>query len=78
MFDSLSLLITVVPPPDQVHERAGALRRHVELELALEAVQLLHEMEVGRNVRLARPDQVKGVVQVKRALVHEVGDGDGD
>lgn len=50
----------------------------LRLQLPLKVVQLLHEVEVGRDVGLARPHQVEGVVQAERHLVHEVGDGDGD
>lgn len=44
-------------------------------ELALEAVKLLHEVEVWRYVGLAAAYQVESVVQIQAALVHQVGHG---
>lgn len=47
-------------------------------ELALEAQELLHEVEVGGYVGLAAAHEVERVVHAEVALVHEVGDGYGD
>lgn len=49
----------------------------VQPEVALERVQLPHEVEVGRDVRLARADQLEGVAQAQPVPLHEVGQGDG-
>lgn len=64
-------------PLQLVGDAEGAAGGDVQPELLLEVVQLLHEVEVGCDVRLALADQVEGVVQVQAALVHEVGDCDG-
>lgn len=53
----------------------GHGRRPVIPELALEAVKLFHEVEVRSYVGFTAAHQVKCVVQVQAALVHEVGDG---
>lgn len=66
----LHLALVLLLLLDLRHERERALRRHVEFQFFLEVVQLLHEVEVGGDVRFALPDQVKRVVQIQRAFVH--------
>lgn len=46
-------------------------------ELQFERVELLHEVEVGRDVRFAVAHQREGVVQAERSGVHQVGESDG-
>ena len=56
---------------------AGAALGTGRVELALKVEQLTHEVEVGRNVGFLAPDEVVGVVEAHRHLVHEVGHRDG-
>ena len=55
----------------------GATLRTGRIELALEIQQLSHEVEIGRNVGLAPPHEIVGVVQRHGQLVHQVGHRDG-
>lgn len=48
----------------------------IDVELALEGVQLLHEVEVRRNIRLSRPHQRERIVEAQRPREHDVGQGD--
>lgn len=50
--------------PQLLHQRQRALGRHVEFQLALEVVELLHEVEIGCYVGFSRADDVEGVVEV--------------
>lgn len=45
------------------------------LKLALEGLQLLHEVEVWRYVRFPITHQHEGVVQAECACVHQIGEG---
>lgn len=44
----------------------------MEAEVALEGVQLAHEVEVGRDVGLAAADELEGVAQAQPVALHEV------
>lgn len=50
----------------------------VQTQVPLERVQLPHEVEVGRDVCLARAHQLEGVAQTQAVALHEVGERDGD
>lgn len=47
-------------------------------QLQLERMQLLHKVEVGRDVRFAMAHQREGVVEAECSGVHQVGKSDGD
>lgn len=53
--------------------QAGAVL--VQAEVAFERVQLAHEVEVGRDVRLAAAHQLEGVPQAQPVSLHEVRQG---
>lgn len=62
----------------RVHGRCGADLTQtgavlVQAQVALERVQLAHEVEVGRDVRLAAAHQLEGVAQAEAVALHEVG-----
>lgn len=64
-FSALGLVASVLLIlPQLLHQRQRALGRHVEFELALEVVELLHEVEIGGDVGFSRADDVEGVVEV--------------
>lgn len=44
-----------------------------QAQLALEGLQLLHEVEVGRHVRLPVPHHHEGVVETEATGMHQVG-----
>jgi len=48
-----------------------------QAQLALEGQQLLHEVEVGRYIRLPVPHHREGVVETQAPRVHQVGERHG-
>jgi len=63
---------------DQTHIGVHRLLvRGTQAQLALEGLQLLHEVEVGRHIRLPVPHHHEGVVETQATGVHQVGERHG-
>lgn len=54
------------------------LGRNIELQLSFKIMQLFHEVKIRGNIRLSRTNYIESVIEVERALIHQVSNSNGD